>query len=175
MINYLIKLNLSWENKPSFPEIKVIYSTEVLTIINSNKTLKTLHTWYVWIGLKYSSISLMASHCAERRKRERGKHSWVSHMFTHLHLFQIHMQQIVPLLSIFPTWPSVPTCLPNHIGRLLALTSNETREDDCCHTGGSHASVAGVCLNLSVFSRWFQTELELEWCTQRLNKLNKHC
>lgn len=39
---------------------------------------------------------------------------------------------------------SVPTRLPNHIARLLALTSNETC-DDSCHTGGSRASrVAGV-------------------------------
>ena len=81
------------KKKNSFHGIKVIYSTEVLIIINSNNTFsptaeRTLHTWYVWIGLKYSSISLMASHCAERerereRKKEReGKHSWVSHMYT---------------------------------------------------------------------------------------------
>lgn len=38
---------------------------------------------------------------------------------------------------------SMPVCLPNHIGRLLALTSNETC-DEPCHTGGSHTSVAGV-------------------------------
>lgn len=75
------------------------------------------------------------------RERERGKHSWVSHMFACIQVF--HMQQIIQLLSIFPTWLSVPVCLPNHIGRLLALTSNETC-DDSCHTGSSHVSVAGV-------------------------------
>lgn len=45
------------------------------------KTHRALQTWYVWIGLKYSSISLMASHCTKRQDRT-GNSSWLFRLFS---------------------------------------------------------------------------------------------
>lgn len=91
------------------------------------------------------------------------------------------MQQVLQLLSIFPTWAPVPMCLSNHIGRLLALTSNETC-DNSCHTGGSHAIVAGVWYSLFESLRrrtiWLKFPDDLQWIqtslSTQLSRRNAH-
>lgn len=72
-------------------------------------------------------------------------------------------------------------CLPNHIGRLLALTSNETC-DNSCHTGGSHAIVAGVWYSLFESLRrrtiWLKFPDDLQWIqtslSTQLSRRNAH-
>lgn len=52
----------------------------------SQPALKILHTWYVWIGVKYSSISLMASHCTETETETETENN--GRMFCWLTCFQ---------------------------------------------------------------------------------------
>lgn len=99
----------------------------------------------------------------EERREKRSVSCW------HISVSQIHVLQIIQLLSIFPAWSSAPMCLPNHTRRLLALTSDAC---DACHKARSHTNVAGVWYALFYLSedkqhtedrRWFQTSLSEWW------------
>lgn len=150
--------------------------------------MRTIHTWYVWIGVKYSSISLMASHCANRKKR-RARNvlgsvtcSHVSAFFC-IHMQQIHSGAVSSSHMIIRTYVS----LLNHIRGLLGLTLNKTC-DDSCHTACMPVrQLYGMLyLNLSEGEQhvlsfqmigWFQISLyltvtKLEWSSVWIIKEN---